>query len=59
MKYRVHYYESERGWGSDRWTSDFDTREKAQKAFDECNAKNPPGPAPDYYIIATKIEEIE
>lgn len=62
VKYRVHYVESERGWGQDYWHRDFTTREEAQAAYDECNNRNPPpvnGRAPDYYIQANKIEVID
>lgn len=59
IKYRVHYFESERGWGQDTFTRDFDSREEAQKAFDACNAKNTSARAPDYYSQARRIEVID
>lgn len=59
IKYRVHFMESERGWGQNYWTRDFDTREDAQKAFDDCNAKNTSMSAPDCYIQANKISVID
>jgi hypothetical protein len=55
-KWRVHYFESERGWGSARFHSDYDTEEEARTHFENCQAKA--GPVPDYYIIAKSIEEI-
>jgi len=52
--WRVHYLESERGWGQDRWHVDYDTEQEALEKYDESQPK--PGPTPDYYIIATKWE---
>lgn len=59
IKYRVHYVESERSWGQRYFTNDFDTREEAQKAHDECNARNTSITAPDYYIQANSISVID
>lgn len=56
--WRVHYMESERGWGQDYWETDFDTYEEAKAKYDECNAENTSLVAPDYYIKAYKIEQI-
>lgn len=53
IKYRVDYFESERGWGSDEWSSDYLTEELALAAVDECNKGNPTDHIPDYYIVAT------
>jgi hypothetical protein len=52
FKYQITVLESERGWGQDTWTEDFDTPEEAQARINEINEKNKPGPAPDYYIQA-------
>jgi hypothetical protein len=30
IKYRVNYYESEKGWGNDSWDTDYDTEEEAR-----------------------------
>lgn len=57
-KWRVHYLESERGWGQSDWHVDYDTPEEAQAAYDDTNARNTSPVAPDYYIQAQKIEEI-
>lgn len=57
-KWRVHYMESERGWGQNYWETDYDTPEEAQAAYDETNAKNKSSVAPDYYIQANRIEEV-
>jgi len=51
-KYEITVVESERGWGRDSWTEEFDTPEKAQERIDEINGRNKPGPAPDYYMQA-------
>lgn len=51
-KYEITVVESERGWGRDSWTEEFDTPEEAQKRIDEINGRNKPGPAPDYYMQA-------
>ncbi len=58
VKFRVHYMESERGWGQDYFESDFDTMEEAQAAFDDTNSKLTERYAPDYYIKALKIERV-
>jgi hypothetical protein len=60
MKYRIWLVESERGWGQDWWSEDYDSYEEAKRRIAEVNAHNPPGPAPDYYIAAkTDIECVE
>lgn len=51
----VHYFESERGWGTDEWVREFDTY---QEALDEVQSVNQDyavfgDKTPDYYIIAT------
>lgn len=60
IKYRVHYYESEVGWGSDSWNRDFDTEEEARKNFQDCwdkfMGKNS---TPSYYIRPTYIGAVE
>lgn len=58
VKHRVHFMESECGWGQDFWEVDFDTPEQAQKVFDDTNAKLTGNRAPDYYIKAIKIETV-
>lgn len=51
-KWRIKWLESERGWGSEVWTTDYDTKELAdaayQKAYDQAQADKT---TPDYYII--------
>lgn len=51
-KYQITVMESELGWGQDRWTEDFDTREEAQKRIIEINSRNVSPVAPDYYVQA-------
>lgn len=59
FQYQVTLMESERGWGQDYWTRDFDTREEAEACIREVNAKNTAMVAPDYYIQAlSEIKEI-
>lgn len=59
-KYRVKYYESERGWGSDSWTTDYATQKEAEDMVEETNKKYcSEASAPDYYITATYIGEVK
>jgi hypothetical protein len=56
IKYRVEYYESERGRGSDRWTTDYNSEKEAKDIVEETNLKyGGQAITPDYYIIATYI----
>ena len=51
--YRVDIIESERGWGQKVDESKFfDNFEEASKFIDAYNADLPPGPAPDWYMMA-------
>jgi len=54
-RYVIEFVESERGWGQDYWTEDFDSYEEAVKRYNECNARNTESVAPDYYIQANKM----
>lgn len=57
--HRVHYFESERGWGSDQWQTDYTTEEEAQKMVKETNEKFCSSPiTPDYYIKAEYLGPI-
>lgn len=56
--YRVDMMESERGWGQDYWTVDFDTEEKAQAYIREVNAENTANSVPDYYIVAQGYKKV-
>lgn len=58
--YRVNYLESERGWGSDRWTTDYPTEEEAKKMVQETNEQFCSSPtAPSYYIQAEYVGPIQ
>lgn len=53
-KFRVEYVESERGWGQEYWHTDYDTKEEALSAVEDCN-KDLPNVAPNWYIKATYV----
>ena len=55
-KYRIRVMESERGWGQDFWTEDYDTPEEAKARILEVNSDNVSYTAPDWYMMA--FEEI-
>jgi len=58
--HRVHVFESERGWGSDRWHRDFDTEAEAQKFWDDLMKEyGGRSVAPDFYMIPQKMEVVE
>lgn len=57
MKYRIRVVESERGWGQDRWTEDYDTYEEAKKRIKDINSKNTALSAPDWYMQADELIE--
>ncbi len=59
IKYRLHGYESERGWGRSFDFSDYDTREQAEAEMIRLNALNNLDSAPDWYYVATHIEIVE
>lgn len=60
FKYRVHVLESERGWGSETWTRDFDTREEAQKFWDDLEKEyGGRSVVPDFYMVPKKLEIVE
>lgn len=60
MKYRVFLMESERGWGRDYWTEDYDTYEEAKERIRSVNAENTAPTAPDWYMVAeNRIEAVE
>lgn len=48
----VEFRESERGWGSDTWTTWHETLEEAQEVVRKTNTKNTSKEVPDYYICA-------
>jgi len=52
--------ESERGWGQEEWTEDYDTYEEAKERIRSVNARNTTPAAPDWYMVAfTTIEAVE
>lgn len=59
IKYRLHFVESERGWGQDYWHEDYDTRAEAEARMKEVNSRNKQLVAPDWYIQANNIELVE
>lgn len=59
IKYRLHGYESERGWGRSFDFSDYDTREQAKAEMIRLNALNNLDTVPDWYYVATHIEIVE
>lgn len=53
-KYVVEYYESEAGWGSETWTTEYASEAQALAAVEENNRKYMGDTvAPYYYIKAT------
>lgn len=60
IKYRVNYYESESGWGSDSWNTDYDTEQEARKAYQECfDRYMGKTSTPSYYIRPTYVGKVE
>lgn len=59
--YRVDIVESERGWGSKIDESIyFDNEHEAHAYVQEYNDKhNPPGPVPDWYMIAQFVGKVQ
>ena len=57
--YRVDIIESERGWGRKiDETKYFDNEQEARDFCDKYNSKNPPGPAPDWYMQAEYVGRV-
>jgi hypothetical protein len=51
---------SERGWGQDHWTEDFDTLSEAKARIKWYHDKNTATRAPDYYEVAfNDVEAVE
>ena len=52
-RYKVVLMEYERGWGAKvDEVKYFDNEPEAIKYCNDFNSKNPPGPAPDWYMVA-------
>lgn len=59
VKYRIFLMESERGWGQERWTEDYDTLTEAKARILEVNSQNTAETVPDWYMVAeTRVEAI-
>jgi hypothetical protein len=60
VKFRIKCMSSERGWGQDHWTEDFDTLPEAKARIKWYNDQNTATHAPDYYEVAFKdVEAVE
>ena len=58
--YRVDIIESERGWGRKiDETKYFDDEIEAKQFVTQYNSRNPPGPAPDWYMQAEYIGRVK
>ena len=59
--YKVVIIESERGWGQKiDETIYYDNEAEAKKFVADYNRKhNPPGPAPDWYMIAEYVGKVQ
>lgn len=61
VKFRIKCMSSERGWGRDYWTEDYDTIQEAKARIKHYNDKNTAETAPDYYeqaednVIAVEV----
>lgn len=59
VKFRITVVESERGWGRNEWTEDYDTREEARERINYINSFNTSTRAPDYYMQANEeVKEV-
>lgn len=60
IKYIVQYYESEAGWGSKTWITEYNSENEARAAAKDCNDKYMfKSTTPSYYVKATYIGEKE
>lgn len=61
VKFRIKCMSSERGWGREYWTEDFNTFEEAKARIKHYNDQNTALTAPDYYeqaednVIAVEV----
>jgi hypothetical protein len=55
VKFRIKCMSSERGWGQDHWTEDFETFEAAKARIKWYNDQNTAARAPDYYEQADDV----
>ena len=57
--FRVDIIESERGWGQKiDEIKYFDNEDEARDFVTQYNSKNPPGPAPDWYMQAEFVGKV-
>jgi hypothetical protein len=60
IKYRIRVMESERGWGREYWTEDFDSYQEAKDRIGAINSRNTSLTAPDWYMQAEEaVEAVE
>jgi hypothetical protein len=60
MRYRIFLLESERGWGQEYWTEEYNTYEEAKSRIKFVNEQNVSDTAPDWYMQAEdRVEVIE
>ena len=60
VKFRIKCMSSERGWGRNYWTEEFNTIEEAKARIKHYNDQNTEEMAPDYYEIAfNNVEAVE
>lgn len=57
VKYRVKMMSSERGWGREYWTEDYNTLAEAKMRIRTVNGQNTSARAPDYYEQAEEFVE--
>ena len=57
--WKVHIFESERGWGSDSWDVYFDSQQDAYEYRKKVNKDNPTDHVPDYYMMAYPPEKVK
>ena len=57
--WKVHMFESERGWGSDSWDVYFDDKQEALDFVKETNKDLPVDHTPDYYMMAFPAEKVQ
>lgn len=60
VKYRIQLVESERGWGQEYWSEEYDTFEEAKERIKDVNSKNIGATVPGWYMQAEEtIEAVE
>lgn len=55
MSYIVRFTESECGWGTDTWDSEYSTEKEAREAAEEVNSKNTAKIVPNIYTTAQYV----